>query len=236
MGYKILKLNNGEELIGSVVENETSLLIERPMVFISSTMSGNNGMAVDVTFLRDWLHNSDDKTIEIKKDRIVAIIEPSKKCSSIYDGEKEREDNEKKPVDESQMKTNIENMANEVGDFLDSFLNELNSDISQDYLHAVDEEMRNKRRKKRRKKKEVLKNPMIPDELKERPMLYLNMVIPPEAIMNLITSGILEPDMLLKMIDEIKKRNKFTGDEKGREDFGNQFSDWNPDPLSDDYS
>ena len=167
MGYKILKLNNGEELIGSVVENETSLLIERPMVFISSTMSGNNGMAVDVTFLRDWLHNSDDKTIEIKKDRIVAIIEPSKKCSSIYDGEKEREDNEKKPVDESQMKTNIENMANEVGDFLDSFLNELNSDISQDYLHAVDEEMRNKRRKKRRKKKEVLKNPMIPDELKE---------------------------------------------------------------------
>ena len=62
------------------------------------------------------------------------------------------------------------------------------------------------------------------------------MVIPPEAIMNLITSGILEPDMLLKMIDEIKKRNKFTGDEKGREDFGNQFSDWNPDPLSDDYS
>jgi hypothetical protein len=236
MGYKILKLNNGEELIGSVVENETSLLIERPMVFISSTMSGNNGMAVDVTFLRDWLHNSDDKTIEIKKDRIVAIIEPSKKCSSIYDGEKEREDNEKKPVDESQMKTNIENMSNEVGDFLDSFLNELNSDISQDYLHAVDEEMRNKRRKKRRKKKEVLKNPMIPDELKERPMLYLNMVIPPEAIMNLITSGILEPDMLLKMIDEIKKRNKFTGDEKGREDFGNQFSDWNPDQLSDDYS
>ena len=66
-------------------------------------------------------------------------------------------------------------------------------------------------------------------------MIYLNMVIPPEAIMNLISAGILDPEMIQTMIDQVKKKAKFTGDEKTRKDFGNKFSDWNPDPKSDDY-
>ena len=53
--------------------------------------------------------------------------------------------------------------------------------------------------------------------------------------MNLITAGVIEPQVLLNMIDEVKKRNRFTGDEKNRKDFGNNFSDWNPDPNSGDY-
>ncbi len=61
------------------------------------------------------------------------------------------------------------------------------------------------------------------------------MMIPSEAIMNLITSGLLNPEDLLKMIKEVKKKNRFTGDEKHRTDFGNKLSDWNPDPGSDEY-
>ena len=76
---------------------------------------------------------------------------------------------------------------------------------------------------------------MIPKELRDRPMIYLNMIIPPEAIMNLISSGVLDADVIQKIIDETKKKNNFTGDEKSRGDFGNKLSDWNPDPQSDDY-
>ena len=53
--------------------------------------------------------------------------------------------------------------------------------------------------------------------------------------MNLVTSGMLNPEDLLKMVKEVKKKNRFTGDEKNRTDFGNKFSDWNPDPGSDEY-
>jgi hypothetical protein len=54
--------------------------------------------------------------------------------------------------------------------------------------------------------------------------------------MNMITSGVIKPQVLLDMIEEVKKRNRFTGDEKDRKDFGDKFSDWNPDPNSEDYN
>lgn len=74
------------------------------------------------------------------------------------------------------------------------------------------------------------------EKMEEKQMIYMSMVFPPEMIMNLITSGILDPRDIQKMIKEVKKKNKFTGDEKERKDFGNKFSDWNPDPNSDDYA
>jgi hypothetical protein len=74
------------------------------------------------------------------------------------------------------------------------------------------------------------------EKMDGKQMIYMSMVFPPEMIMNLITSGILDPRDIQKMIKEVKKKNKFTGDEKERKDFGNKFSDWNPDPNSDDYA
>ena len=70
----------------------------------------------------------------------------------------------------------------------------------------------------------------------ERQRIMMQLYIPAEAIMNMVTSGLLEPTVLLDMVKEVKKRNKFTGDEKDRGDFGTKFSDWNPDPKSDDYN
>lgn len=235
MNYKIIKLNSGEELIADVVENEDSLILTRPMVFVNSTMSSNSGIAVDVTFLKDWLNNSDEKKLEIKKDKIIAIIDPSKKCSAVYDDEKKREDDTIKL--EEEMEKNPEDLKEQLENMLDSFINDA-QELPDDYYHHMDdaeEQYFAKKRKRRKKKKEPSVSSFIPKELQDRPMIYLNMIIPPEAIMNMITSGILEPEMLQKMIDEVKKKNKFTGDEKTREDFGNQFSDWNPDPTSDDY-
>ena len=66
-------------------------------------------------------------------------------------------------------------------------------------------------------------------------MIMMQLYIPAESIMNLVTSGVIDPKTLLDMVKEVKKRNRFTGDEKTREDFGNKYSDWNPDPGSDEY-
>ena len=87
----------------------------------------------------------------------------------------------------------------------------------------------------KKKKKETYPTDLEdPSEL-DRHMIMMQLYIPAESIMNLVTAGVIDPKTLLDMIKEVKKRNKFTGDEKTREDFGNKFSDWNPDPESNDY-
>lgn len=236
MNCKILKLSNGEELIADVQEDSEKYIINNPMVFLTSSMIDDNGIPVDVTFMKDWLNNSDIKTIELNKDRVVAVTTASKKCIHHYTLEKEKF--------EADMK-----MKNELTDKeYQQFMNDIDNMVSK-FIESQDEpelpfedetpfeelERMHKRRKKRRKRKKQTNSSLIPEELQDRPMIYLNMVIPPEALMNLITSGIIDPEILQVMIDEVKKKAKFTGDEKNRKDFGNKFSDWNPDPKSDDY-
>lgn len=236
MNYKILKLSNGEELIADVEEHSDSFLIHKPMVFLTSTMTDMNGIPVDVTFLKDWLNNSDNKTITVLKDRVVAITDASKKTIEYYDIEKNKNNTEKKEISDEDMKNFIENVDKMVEDLFQAKQEEQFNEYDQmTPFEEYEDQMERKRRKRRKKKKESPFN-MIPKELRDRPMIYLNMVIPPEAIMNLISAGILDIEMMQTMIDEIKKKNKFTGDEKTRKDFGNKFSDWNPDPKSDDYN
>ena len=236
MNCKILKLSNGEELIADVEEQSDSFLIHNPMVFLTSTMSDMSGIPVDVTFLKDWLNNSDNKSINIQKDRVVAITDAGKKTAEYYDMEKKKNDSEQKEISDEEMKNFIENVDKMVEDLFQAKQEEEmnNYDESTPY-EEYEEQLERKRRKKRKKKKESPFN-MIPKEFQERPMIYLNMVIPPEALMNLISAGILDVEMIQTMVDEVKKKNKFTGDEKTRKDFGNKFSDWNPDPKSDDYN
>ena len=76
---------------------------------------------------------------------------------------------------------------------------------------------------------------MMDEKELDRHMIMMQLYIPAESIMNMITSGILDPQVLLDMIEEVKKRNRFTGDEKKKKTFGNDFTDWNPDPNSTDY-
>jgi hypothetical protein len=246
MNYKIIKLNNGDEIIAGVEENDNSITVEKPMLFITSTMTDPVGRTVDVTYLKDWLNHSDNKTIQIEKTRVVAITDASKKSIEFYDLEKKKSElTEESVVDGT--KFNVDDFMDDMSRIVDDFMNNMIQDEnelkeqqenfpfsdSNEYEKMEDEIY--KKKKKRKKKKKDLPANLIPDELNNRPMIYLNMVIPPEAIMNLISSGVLDPDVLQAMIDQVKKRNKFTGDEKSRQDFGNKFSDWNPDPSSDDY-
>ena len=239
MNCKILKLNNGEEIIANVEETENTIIIDQPMVFSTSTMTDQIGRPIDVTFLKDWLNHSDNKKIELEKSKIVMMTDASKKSVEFYDLEKAKNSLTEEPViegDGKPLEQLLAEMDKLMGEMTDAEMNDL-SDQERNYNEYSEMEEEEYRRKKKRRKKRRNTNPnsMIPEELQNRPMIYMNMIIPPEAIMNLISSGVIDPDMIQAMIDQVKKKNKFTGDEKTRQDFGNKFSDWNPDPSSDDY-
>jgi hypothetical protein len=172
------------------------------------------------------------------------MAEAGKKSIEFYDMEINKNtetvetivDGDQQPLDEF-----IEEMDRIMNSFLEgdsSMLDpnqSLRDEVDENYANEYEEQEQKRRRKRKKKKKKTSMENMIPEELQDRPMIYLNMIIPPEAIMNMVSSGIIDPDVLQEMIDQVKKRNKFTGDEKDRKDFGNKLTDWNPDPSSDDY-
>lgn len=237
---KVFKLVSGDEIIGKMVESsdDTVFRIHQPMIFRTSTMLDTKGNPYDITTLKDWMLRADIKIADIPKTQISIVFDPNEKTIQLYTIETSRTDY---PQEE------ILNNDQMIGDLLDdnyknSFNNMMNSFMDH-VADMIDEppQPKNNSKKKRKKKQfppqadDLSLQSFIPDELKKRPMIYLSMVIPPEAIMNLMSAGIIDPDQLLAMIEEIKKENKFTGDEKKRKDFGNKFSDWNPDPESPDY-
>lgn len=232
---KVFKLVNGDEIIGNIIDSNDSIFkINNPMIFRTSTVMDNRGYPYDVTILKDWMIRSDDKIAEIHKNQVSLIFSPNEKTIKLYNLELDRMENspEEQIINADGPDSPFESTPeNDLTNMLDDFMDEIHGIMQDNQKHN----QKKKKRKKLPKVDEVSFESMIPDELKKRPMIYLSMVIPPEAIMNLMTAGILDPEQLLGMIKEIKKANKFTGDEKKRKDFGNKFSDWNPDPESPDY-
>lgn len=219
MNCKILKLKSGEEVISILTESKGKYTLDNPMLFRSTTLMDQLGRPYDMTTLKDWLYNSDQKSISIPRSHVASLVEPSEKCRTMY----------------LQQLTNLSAVSTEVV-------------TEEDRAHAEKEmeDMFNELFEKFGPGGEGLDEKGAPfadeeteigmEKMDGKQMIYMSMVFPPEMIMNLITSGILDPRDIQKMIKEVKKKNKFTGDEKERKDFGNKFSDWNPDPNSDDYA
>ena len=230
---KIFKLVSGEEIIGNLLnnDNDSVLKIENPMVFKTTTMLDTRGVPHDVTILKDWMLRSNEKIADLAKEQVSISFNPNEKTLELYNIEMSKNNiSPQEILDAGSVKDNFMNPLDEI---MDSYMSNL-IDL------AKQEQPRRRKAKKKRRQPEPEQDEMsleslIPNELKERPMIYLSMVIPPECIMNLMTAGILDPEQLLEMINEVKKKNNFTGDEKKREDFGNKLSDWNPDPKSTDY-
>lgn len=234
---KVFKLVSGDEIIGSLIESQddSMLKINQPMIFRTSTMMDNKGYPYDVTILKDWMIRSDVKIAEIPKTQISTVFSPNEKTMNLYSLELKRlsETPSEEIVKAEDVMDNFIGADSTINDIMSNFIDAM--DEFSDYTPAKNNQKKKKKKKPAKQQEELNLESFIPEELKKRPMIYLSMVIPPEAIMNLISAGILDPDQLLAMIEEVKKENKFTGDEKKRKDFGNKFSDWNPDPESHDY-
>lgn len=234
MDIKVLKLRSGEEIACKVVDqNDANFKIFQPMIFKTISSLDDLGRPYDITTLSDWLVNTDNKNIELPTNHIAFITEPNNQTLELYKSESEREFNPQEIQstlhDETADVKEISNKLNDA-DLFGMFLEDLlKNAATQSY------EGKPKSSKKKRKKKEQYPSDMEDSSELDRHMIMMQLYIPAESIMNLVTAGIVDPKTLLDMVKEVKKRNRFTGDEKTREDFGNKYSDWNPDPGSDDY-
>jgi hypothetical protein len=235
MNLKVLKLRSGEEIACQVLEeNDNFIKIHKPMVFKTMVSQDELGRIIDITSLHDWLMNTDSKDIELPLNHIAFRIEPNADTIKLYEMKSDREFNSKsidtieEPKDE---KIDMNAFSSMLEDFLSSSEELFKNAMPENNYPAP------KNKKKRKSKKSDYLPPDMTDERElDRHMIMMQLYIPAESIMNLVSSGILDPKTLLNMVDEVKKRNRFTGDEKDNKNFGNRFSDWNPDPNSKDYN
>lgn len=245
MNIKIFRLRSGEEIIAEIL-NETKKLfnLKNPMLFKTNLINSPLGTPFDMTVLKDWLANTTTKETSIPKNHIINSYEPTEESLKLYNLQL-NSNIEKQEI----VKTKSVSEKNKESDLFEEFLGSILNDISDNFNHfdqklssnmetndPYTEEYMPKKKKRRSKRRPSNVSPEMNDEELERSGIYISMMIPGETIMNLVTSGILSPKDLIKMINETKKRNRFTGDEKERKDFGNEFTDWNPDPKSDDYN
>lgn len=225
MNLKVLKLRSGEEIACEVIEETTEkVVVSNPMVFKTISSLDLTGRSIEITTLQEWLSNNNDTNITLPMNHIVFISEANKDTVKMYTLEKEKTS----ATDKNDKVTD--------SDLFGLFLNSLMNGSGPSDMDGPPEPKPRRRKAKRSQPKKDYLPPDMEDESElDRHMIMMQMYIPAEAIMNLITSGILKPETLQEMIDEVKKRNRFTGDEKKRKDFGSKLSDWNPDPNSDDY-
>lgn len=245
MNLKIFKLRSGEELICQVLEEtKTKIKVVNPFIFKLSTVLDEQG-SYDMTVLRDWLSQSNDKNATIPKNHIVMQYDPKGDTVKLYNLQLESEKNLKEEIvsmdrDIQKEQKEFDSMMTTQEEIMHDFLNSLFSDyvphnMPMNEMPKLSHPSNMPKRKRRKNKNYNIPSPeMNPEEMNSHG-IYISMMIPAEAIMNLITAGLLNPEDLLAMIKEIKKKNRFTGDEKNRSDFGNKFSDWNPDPDSGEY-
>jgi hypothetical protein len=199
-----------------------------------------------MTVLKDWLGNTTTKTTTLPKNHIVNLYDANEDSLKLYNIHLKTEDVQKiVNTKDIVNKQSIEDK--EAADLFQDFLGAILDDVAEQIVDTplapdldlddpFEAEQSQKKRKRKSKRRKQNLSPEMEEDESERSGIYISMMIPGETIMNLVTAGILNPKDLLKMINETKKRNRFTGDEKDRKDFGNRYSDWNPDPKSDDYN
>jgi hypothetical protein len=148
------------------------------------------------------------------------MTEPAQKTIHYYNKEMSKEL-------KTEVVDNPNNLMDEMGKIFDQTIQDASNNVFDNFQPMELNQDKPKKKKKKKKRN--------PDTVEEPKMIYLSMMIPPEVLMNMVTSGIIDPEALKIILDETKKNHRFTGDEQKRKDFGNKYSDWNPDPSSDDY-
>lgn len=232
--YRVIKLRSGEELIAEVDEStEGQVKLLKPMVFKSIVVSDPTGVPKEGIVLKNWLAFGNQKETVIPKDFIATTLEPTEDVMSYYLAEKDREDAvySKTPVEEF-AKPKVELTSEEQKNLAD--YEKMIADMFESIFGESLEEPKPKHKNKKNKEH----------------IIHMNMVFSPEALAHMINEGMIDPRDIMDMIRHFnldkkrKKKNKnresindkkFTGDEKERKDFGNKWTDWNPDPKSDDY-
>lgn len=237
--YKILKLKSGEEIIARIKNStKTKLSVERPMCFRSFMIQDHFGNPKEILIMKNWIPLSVENSIDIPVDHVVSFMNPNPDAIKLYETEKEKEDVKGKITqfkDEASEEEEFKKMMKYLSDNTEKL-----DDLMKDIENAEKENSKEK-----------------PKNSKED-MIFMNMMFPPEMLVDLIESEIIDPEIFGEMYEDIKKSKKkkkpaspkgkkqektsfegnsgkYTGDQKNRKDYGNKWTDWNPDLSSEEY-
>jgi len=252
VNYKIIKLKSGEELIARIVNSsKTKLTLERPMCFRFVMIQDYIGNPKEVIVAKNWTVLSIDNTVDIPSDFVLTFMNPSPEAITLYESEKNKQDvkiklNEdpeqlKLKMDQDKIKKEYDEMVRELEQ--DDEFKKMMKMMSESAKGVVDDLTDPKKNQK-----------------KDDNMIFMNMMFPPELLVDLIESEMIDPEIFGEMYQDIKKNikkkkrsdqpkskkeikqnkpegqsDKYTGDQKNHKDFGNRWTDWNPDLSSEDY-
>lgn len=239
--YKIMKLRSGEEIIARITNStKEKLTVERPMCFKSILTQDFYGSPKEILLMKNWIPLSLENKIDIPTDHIISFIKPNADAISLYELEKEKEDTRAKT---SQLKKEVteDDEFKQMMKYLSENTQKLD-DMMKDIEKLDEKKPRNKN-----------------DKDDKEDMIFMNMMFPPEMLIDLIESEMIDPEIFGEMYKDIKKNSrrkkplppnskkppkkwlsegnsaKYTGDQKDHKDYGNRWTDWNPDLSSDEY-
>lgn len=237
--YKIMKLKSGEEIIARISNsNEKKITLERPMCFRSLMIQDYYGTPKEILVMKNWIPLSVENNIDIPTDHVVSFMNPSPDAISLYEAEKEKEDSRSKLTEfKKETKIDDDEEFKKMMKFLSDNTQRLDDALKD--LEKTDE-----------------KKPQ--DKQNKDDMIFMNMMFPPEMLVDLIESDLIDPEIFGEMYKDIKRTkkkkpsspnnkkapkkglsegssSKYTGDQKDHKDFGNRWTDWNPDLSSEDY-
>lgn len=221
--YRILKLSSGEEIITKVIGRDGGkIIVENPMVFKTTFRADAFGQSKEITFLGDWLSNTNSTQTKISENFIMNWLTPSKEVAHLYDLEQNRKNNNKSKPNKPQQEGNWPNVWGPGGP----------PDMKNDLFSMIDELI-----------KDTKDNTDKNDQY-----VFMHMMLPPDAIKEMVESGLfdldeLEEDIFSHLNDGVEEASygevnddMYTGDDHSHPNYGNRWTDWDPDPLDDDYS
>lgn len=211
--YRVLKLQSGEEIIAKITGKEgQKIVLDNPMIFTTQMRNSPFGQTHEITFLKDWLVNINKDVVKIPENFIVSWNTPTTDVSKLYDAERQ-----------NKMKRNLQGKddKHEQIKSLDKILEDLKKLEDQ-----IDQN-----------EKDMQQPPETPDK-----GIFMSMMLPPDFIKTLMEEGYLDMEDLgfpeeMDIGDFYEEINDhvYTGDDINHPDYGNRWTDWNPDPRSDEY-
>ena len=168
------------------------------------------GHSKEITFLKDWLSNSSSDVAAISEKFIISWLVPSRDVTRLYDMEiNDKRSN--KPKSNKEMTDPYHSK-----DVLDKILEELQN------LDAESEE----------------NSPFHPFDMRDK-FVFMHMMLPPEIVKEMFEEGLLDFDIEENFSSGMSKEindDQYTGEQTKDPDYGNRWTDWNPDPFTEEYN
>jgi len=211
--YRVLKLQSGEEIIAKIKgKDRGKIILDNPMIFQTTSRSDMFGHSKEITYLKDWLSNTSENIISIPENFIISWLRPTSNVTRLYDIERNIKQDEfaQKPKNKKPNPTSPLDM-----DSLLEALNSLENNLDKDTDNPIN----------------------------KNNSFFMHMMIPPDMVKELLEQGIFEDfigdddddDDVDDFYEEVNE-HKYTGDQnKDDPNYGNRWTDWNPNPNDDEY-